>query len=180
MQQFVRAVHEEVIMDGNMTYQAYEKNSAEGFKVLEAFREETKNPMEKTTALLMKLLQDNKDTEYGRKYGFADIHTIEDYQKKVPVVVYDDLAPYLERMMNGEKNILTAYSYDHFNETSGTVGVPKVVPMTAEQADVFAKYNNFLMYGLMREGLDPDWMKGRGFCTSSGNHRTLKSGLTVG
>ncbi len=173
-------MQEGIIMDGNMTYQANERNSAEGLKVLEAFREETRNPMERTTALLMKLLQDNKDTEYGRKFDFANIHTIEDYQKKVPVVVYDDLAPYLERMMEGEKNVLTAYSYDHFNETSGTVGVPKVVPMTAEQANVFAKYNNYLLYGLMSEGLDPDWKNGRGFCTSSGNYRTLKSGLTVG
>ena len=59
--------------------------------------------MELTTELLMKLLNDNKDTEYGKKYDFANIHSVEDYQKKVPVVVYDDLAPYLERMMDGEK-----------------------------------------------------------------------------
>lgn len=32
----------------------------------------------------------------------------------------------------------------------------------------------------MRDKLDPSWMEGRGFCTSSGNCRTLKSGLTVG
>ena len=136
--------------------------------------------MEHTTELLMKLLADNKDTEYGKKYDFASIHSIEDYQKKVPVVGYDDLAPYLERMMDGEKNLLTAYRYNHFNETSGTVGAPKVVPMTDEQSEVFAKYNNLLMYGLMREKVDADWMNGRGFCTSSGNCRTLKSGLTVG
>lgn len=49
----------------------------------------------------MKLLNGNKDTEYGKKYDFANIHSVEDYQKKVPVVVYDDLAPYLERMMDG-------------------------------------------------------------------------------
>ncbi|MCR4657669.1 MAG: GH3 auxin-responsive promoter family protein, partial [Lachnospiraceae bacterium] len=108
------------------------------------------------------------------------MHTIEDYQKKVPVITYDDIAEYLERMMDGEKNILTAYDYNHFNETSGTVGVPKVVPMTEEQSQVFARYNNLLMYGIIREDLDPDWKEGRGFCTSSGNCRTLPSGLTVG
>ncbi len=168
-------------MDTNITRQAYDQNSQQGLAAMKEFMEvETQKPMELTTELLLKLLQDNKDTEYGKRYDFASIHSIEDYQKKVPVVVYDDLAPYLERMMAGEKNLLTAYRYDHFNETSGTVGVPKVVPMTDEQSQVFAKYNNLHMYGIIRDKVDPDWMNGRGFCTSSGNCRTLPSGLTVG
>ncbi len=143
-------------MTENRTYEANKQAAEQGFTVLEEFREETRHPMENTTALLMKLLDDNKDTEYGKKYGFADIHTVEDYQKKVPVITYDDIAAYLERMMEGERNILTAYDYNHFNETSGTVGVPKVVPMTDEQEEVFAKYNNLLMYGTMREGVYED------------------------
>ena len=164
----------------NRTYEAYKQSSDQGVAALHAFYEETKRPMETTTELLMKLLHDNADTEYGQKYGFADIHSVEEYQKRVPVIVYDDIAPELERMMDGERNILTAYQYDHFNETSGTVGVPKVVPMTNEQSEVFARYTNLLIYGLIREKLDEDWMRGRAFCTSSGNHRTLPSGLTVG
>ena len=164
----------------NNTLMANETNSRQGLEVVRMFREETEHPMELTTELLMKLLDDNKDTEYGRKYDFASIRSIEDYQKKVPVVVYDDLAPYLERMMDGEKNLLTAYNYNHFNETSGTVGTPKVVPMTDEQSEVYVKYNNLYQYGIMNEQVDHTWMEGRGFCTSSGNCRTLKSGLTVG
>ncbi len=167
-------------MTENRTRIANEETAKKGLTVLDEFREETKEPMERTTALLMKLLEDNKDTEYGRKYGFSQIHSVEEYQKKVPVVVYDDIAEYLSRMMEGEKNILTAYEYDHFNETSGTVGVPKVVPMTGLQSDVYSKYNYLYMYGVMKENLEDDWMEGRCFCTSSGNCRTLKSGLTVG
>lgn len=162
------------------TKKTNEMTAEQGKAVLAAFREETKHPMEATNALLMRLLEDNKDTEYGKKYGFADIHSIEDYQKKVPVATYDTFAPYLERMMAGEKDILTAYSFNHFNETSGTVGNPKVVPMTDRQSDVFAKYNNLYVYGLLGENVDADWMDGRAFCTSSGNCRTLPSGLTVG
>lgn len=165
----------------NQTYLAYEQNSGLGLEAWHDFLErETVEPMTCTTALLMKLLDDNKDTVYGRKYGFAEIHSVEDYQKRVPVVTYDELAPYIERMANGEKNILTAYPCGHFNETSGTVGAPKLIPMTDMQSNVFARYNNLIMYGIMRDKVDPDWMNGRGFCTSSGNCRTLESGLTVG
>ena len=59
----------------------------------------------------------------GRKYGFADITTVEEYQKRVPVIVYDHIAEAIERMCNGEQNVLTAYPYRHMNETSGTIGV---------------------------------------------------------
>ncbi|MBR4754980.1 MAG: GH3 auxin-responsive promoter family protein, partial [Lachnospiraceae bacterium] len=93
----------------NRTLFANDNNSKQGLEVWKEFQEETKRPMELTTELLMKLIDDNKDTEYGKKYDFASIKTIEDYQKKVPVVVYDNLAPYLERMMDGERNLLTAY-----------------------------------------------------------------------
>jgi len=164
----------------NNTLLANQQSVLQGKKVLQSFIEETKDPLGQTTELLMGLLRDNKDTEYGKKYGFDSIKSIEDYQKKVPVVNYDDIAPYLERMMRGEKNILTSYDYNHFNETSGTVGVPKVVPMTEKQSEIFAKYNNLYNYGILGNNLDPSWMEGRAFCTSSGNCRTLESGLTVG
>ena len=52
--------------------------------------------------------------------------------------------------------------------------------MTDKQSEVFAKYNILIMYGIIRKSLPADWMNGRGFCTSSGNCRTLPSGLTVG
>ena len=162
------------------THLANHMNAEMGKKVLAEFREETKDPQKVMTDLLMKLLDDNKDTEYGKMYDFAGIRTVEDYQKKVPVITYDDIAEQLERMLAGERNILTAYAYDHMNETSGTIGAPKVVPMTEQQSDVFVRYNNYIIYGVLSEAMNDDWKNGRAFCTSSGNCRKLESGITVG
>ena len=56
------------------------KQSVEnGKKLLAGFDLMTKNPMAVQTKLLMELLADNKDTEYGKKYGFGDIKSIEEY-----------------------------------------------------------------------------------------------------
>lgn len=160
---------------------ANEQNANMGHEAWKDFMEnETTAPMERTTELLMKILEDNKDTEYGRRYGFADIHSVEEYQKRVPVVTYDDLAEDIKRMTEGEENVLTAYPYSHFNETSGTVGVPKLIPMSDMQSEIFGKYNNLIMYGVLREYVDEDWMNGRCFCTSSGTYKTLDNGMTVG
>lgn len=54
--------------------------------------------MKENEKLLLEILDKNKDTEYGRKYGFADIHLAEEYRKRVPVSIYDDYAGYILRM----------------------------------------------------------------------------------
>ena len=164
----------------SVTYQANIRDGETGRAVYAQINQEFEHGPENNRALLMQILQDNKDTEYGRKYGFADITTVEEYQKRVPVIVYDHIAEAIERMCNGEQNVLTAYPYRHMNETSGTIGVVKRIPMTQKQGEIFMKYNKLYMDGLKAELLDPAWMEGRAFCTSEGTHRTLPSGITVG
>ena len=77
---------------------------------------------------LMTILSDNRDTEYGKKYGFSDIVNIDEYKKKVPITDYGDYRDYVTRMLNGERNVLTAYSVEKFGCTSGTTGASKIVP----------------------------------------------------
>ena len=77
--------------------QANLKGVREGMMVYQAFEETCKRAMAVNTELLMKILQDNKDTAYGRKYDFASIKTIEDYQKKVPLITYEDIKPYIDK-----------------------------------------------------------------------------------
>ena len=71
--------------------QANLKGVREGQKIFRAFPETCKEAMAINTALLMKILEDNKDTEYGRRYGFGEIKTVEEYQKRVPLITYDDI-----------------------------------------------------------------------------------------
>ncbi len=158
------------------------KSAAEAGKVVYhlVHDEETKDPMGLQEKLLLDLLKDNADTEIGRKYGFADIHSVAEYRERVPVAIYDDFAPYLERMKDGEKNVLTAYPFDHMNMTSGTVGNPKYVPLTDKQTQTYLKYNFHYNNGLRAERLPEDHLKGKIFCTSEGTCTKLDNGLTVG
>ena len=79
----------------------------------------------------MGLVRDNRDTEYGRRYHFDQIHSIDDFKRLVPLSDYDDYAPYIERMVEkGEKNLLTVYPIMQYAETSGSVGVPKKIPVS--------------------------------------------------
>ena len=78
---------------------------------------------------LMKQLKRSRNTEYGKKYGFADIHSVSDFQKKVPLSDYDNYKPYVDRMVEkGEQGLLTGNKVDYFSKTSGTIKVMKMIP----------------------------------------------------
>ena len=90
----------------------------------------THDPMRAQREKLLSILRRNQDTEYGRKYGFARVGTIEDYQKQVPVVNYEDIREDMQRVVEGARNVFTAEDPVMFAQTSGTVGSPKYIPVT--------------------------------------------------
>jgi len=81
-------------------------------------------------ALLARRMQQNRDTEYGREHGFAEVRNLTDYARRVPVVDYEDLRDRIDRVTRGEKNVLTAEDPVLFAQTSGTTGKPKFIPVT--------------------------------------------------
>ena len=91
---------------------------------------------------LLKILKDNKDTEYGKKYDFANIHSFEEYKAKVPLTTYDDYYPYINRMIkNKEDNLITAYKVLQYADTSGSLGVQKRIPITDKIVNIHKKYS---------------------------------------
>ena len=50
-----------------------------------------KHAKEVNEKLLRQILRVNRNSEYGKKYGFKDIHSVEEFKKKVPIARYDDL-----------------------------------------------------------------------------------------
>ena len=113
-----------------------------GLKTLAEMEEYSKHPDKSNEELLMRILRDNENTEYGRKYNFKDIHSIEEYRKNVPFSNYDDYQPYIKRMVqNKETNLITAYNVIQYAETSGSVGVQKKIPVTNKSMEVYEKYS---------------------------------------
>ena len=55
---------------------------------------------------LTQLLDEAKNTEYGRKHGFARLQDINDFKKAVPLVRYEDLRPYIMQMVEGKSDVL--------------------------------------------------------------------------
>jgi hypothetical protein len=99
-------------------------------KSAQRFEAATKDPVPVQTDKILSMVQKNADTEYGRRYGFSAIRTIEDFQKQVPIISYEDIKADMERLVAGEKKIFTAEDPVMYAQTSGTTGDPKYVPVT--------------------------------------------------
>lgn len=109
------------------------------------FVRKTHNVVEVQTQFLRSLLQAHQDTEFGRQYGFSEIHTLEDFRQRVPIQPYSSFEPYIQRMADGETNVLTADPVIHFNITSGSTGQKKLIPVTMRSRRVLAKINRIAM-----------------------------------
>lgn len=119
-----------------------------GRRALAGLEDGSANARKVSNDLLMRIVHDNKDTEYGRKYHFDQIHSVEDYQRLVPFSTYDDYAPYIERMTRENENgLITAAPPVHYAVSSGSVGAPKNIPVSQEQIDVYVRYTASLMFG---------------------------------
>lgn len=98
-----------------------------------------KEPVKVQEEFLLDLISKVKDTEYGRKYNFEQIKTLADFQRQVPIVIYEDVAPFIERMMQGEENILFPGLVENFSKSSGTTARSKFLPVSEEILETTVK-----------------------------------------
>ncbi len=92
----------------------------------------TSIPMETQQKTLETIMEKNKDCELGKKYDFANVRTLKDFQEKVPLSTFEDYLPLINRMIdNNEENIITSDKIVRYCSSSGSVGIPKLQPKTA-------------------------------------------------
>lgn len=117
----------------------------------------TYNPMRSQEEFVMRMMRENAQTEFGQAHNFKNIHTLDDFRRYIPLTTYDDYASYIERISNGERNVLTAYLTEHlspFNEY-------KRLPQSRWSVQSCYDYNFSL-----------------GFCLAA-NHGLLNNGMTL-
>lgn len=90
------------------------------------------NPVETQKSVFKNLISEAKHTAFGKDHNFAEISTYEDFKSRVPIRDYEDLKPYVERVVKGEADILWKGKPLYFAKTSGTTSGAKYIPITKE------------------------------------------------
>ena len=88
------------------------------------------NPVETQQKVFKQLLSKAKQTSFGKDHNFDKITNYNDFKEQVPVRDYEDLKDYIERALNGEKNVLWPDKPIYFAKTSGTTSGTKYIPLT--------------------------------------------------
>jgi hypothetical protein len=98
------------------------------------------------------LISKGKHTAWGKKYDFDSISSVEDFQKQIPLQTYEDVKPYVDRLRDGEQDLLWPGEIKWFAKSSGTTNdKSKFIPVSKDSLekchfkggkDVLAIYTN--------------------------------------
>ena len=118
-------------------------------------------PIETQNAVFKSLMDQAKDTQFGKDHDFKNIKTHSDFISQVPIRDYEDLKPYVERVVAGEADILWKGKPLYFAKTSGTTSGSKYIPITKESmpTHIEAARNAILMY--VAETGNADFVNGK-------------------
>ena len=98
---------------------------------LRRFEADCQNPEAAQKLLLDQILIHQRDTQFGRDHKFAAINTVAEYRNNVPIAPYEYVAPYIEKVQNGDTRALLANPRVlMFALTSGTTASRKLIPVT--------------------------------------------------
>lgn len=95
-----------------------------------------KYPHEVQEEWLNSLILTSKYTEWGKKYDYKSIESVEEFKRRVPIQNYDTLKVYIERMLQGEQNVLWPSEIKWFAKSSGTTSdKSKFIPVSTESLE---------------------------------------------
>jgi hypothetical protein len=90
------------------------------------------NPIETQQKVFQKLIKEATQTQFGKDHDFNSIKNPSDFAQKVPVRDYEGLKHYVDKVVQGEENVLWPGKPLYFAKTSGTTSGAKYIPLTKE------------------------------------------------
>lgn len=95
-----------------------------------------KYPIEVQEEWFGSLINDAVATQWGKEHDYRSIENINQFKERVPVQNYDTLKPYIEKMLNGEQNVLWPSEIKWFAKSSGTTSDrSKFIPVSEESLE---------------------------------------------
>jgi hypothetical protein len=76
------------------------------------------------------LISNGSDTIFGTDHDLKSVKSYDDFKRSVPVRDYEQLKPYIERVVHGEQDVLWKGKPAYLAKTSGTTSGTKYIPIT--------------------------------------------------
>jgi acyl-CoA synthetase (AMP-forming)/AMP-acid ligase II len=130
--------------------------------------------------VFQELIRQAKNTQFGQDHHFDQILTPSDFAQQVPVRDYEQLKPYVDRVVKGEENVLWKGKPLYFAKTSGTTSGAKYIPLTKESmpSHIEAARNAILHY--IHETGNADFVDGKMIFLQGSPILEEKNGINLG
>lgn len=138
------------------------------------------NPVETQKKVFQDLIRQAQATQFGKDHHFSSIQSFEDFAAKVPIRDYEQLKPYVDKVVQGQENILWKGKPIYFAKTSGTTSGAKYIPLTKESMPfhIEAARNAILHY--IHEKGKADFVNGKMIFLQGSPILEEKNGIKLG
>jgi hypothetical protein len=106
------------------------------------------------------LIREAKNTQFGKDHDFANIKSYQDFRDRVPVRDYEQLKPYIEKIISGQKDVLWKGRPTYFAKTSGTTSGTKYIPMTKASVPYHVRSAQYAVFSYINETGHSEFLDG--------------------
>lgn len=121
-----------------------------------------------------------KSTCFGKDHRFETINNYEDFKRLVPVHDYEDLRPYIDRVVNGEEDVLWPGKPAYLAKTSGTTSGVKYIPISKESMPEHIKAARNALLSYIHETGKADFVDGKMIFLQGSPVLAEKHGISTG
>jgi phenylacetate-coenzyme A ligase PaaK-like adenylate-forming protein len=129
---------------------------------------------------MQQLVSQAQNTAFGKDHHFANIHTHEDFKLNVPVRDYEDLRPYIDRVTQGEADVMWPGKPAYLAKTSGTTSGVKYIPISAESMPEHIKAARNALLSYIHETGKAQFVDGKMIFLQGSPVMSKKAGVATG
>ncbi|WP_299533687.1 GH3 auxin-responsive promoter family protein [Ulvibacterium sp.] len=139
-----------------------------------------KHPIAAQESVFREIIKKASKTQFGKDHGFETIRSHQDFVEKVPIRDYEEIKDYVEKVVDGQEDVLWPGKPIYFAKTSGTTSGAKYIPITKESIkyQVMASRNAILNY--IQETGNADFVDGRWIFLQGSPELQEKNGIKLG
>ncbi|MCY3998813.1 MAG: GH3 auxin-responsive promoter family protein [Flavobacteriaceae bacterium] len=138
------------------------------------------NPINAQNDVFQSLIKRGKKTQFGKDHQFHKIHNYEDFKHLIPITTYEDIRPYIDSILSGQKNVLWPGQPQYLSKTSGTTSGIKYIPITKASLPYHIKAARDAILNYIHQTKKTDFVTGKQIFLQGSPTLEYKNGLAIG
>lgn len=139
-----------------------------------------KDPLATQHLVFTELVRKAERTQFGMDHNFNDTTTHEDFVARVPIRDYEELKPYVEKVVAGAEDVLWPGKPIYFAKTSGTTSGAKYIPITSESIKYQVEASRDAILNYIHETGNSVFVDGKMIFLQGSPILTEKNGIKLG